>query len=252
MRHATITIANPCAERWAAMTLTATGRHCASCQETVVDFTCMTDAEVVAFLRRHPSVSCGRFRESQTSRELLAAAQPISGWRRWLGATVALMGLGALAVPKAQGQNSPPAYWGGPAPVSAAQTSVQSSSATATEQTTSALEQTINSAASEPTVAADELLISGVVRNRWGFRQEGVRVRLSSAPLAVTDKQGRFQLIVPRGIIGESSTLRVRYSNSDKGQYLSTVVAVDSARTRPYHIRLKKQERILMGAPRFR
>lgn len=72
MRHTTITIASPCAERWAAMTPTANGRHCASCQETVADFTRMTDAEVVAFLRRYPSVSCGRFRAGQMNRVLLS------------------------------------------------------------------------------------------------------------------------------------------------------------------------------------
>lgn len=45
-----VSIPNPCAERWAAMTPTAAGRHCAKCQTEVVDFTRMSEAEVLAYL----------------------------------------------------------------------------------------------------------------------------------------------------------------------------------------------------------
>ncbi|NVO84912.1 hypothetical protein [Hymenobacter terrestris] len=44
----TISVPQPCSENWAAMTPAAQGRHCAACAKTVVDFSCMTDAQVVA------------------------------------------------------------------------------------------------------------------------------------------------------------------------------------------------------------
>lgn len=60
MRAATITIPQPCAESWAAMTPTAAGRHCAACQKTVVDFTRISEADIVAYLAARPKQSvCG-------------------------------------------------------------------------------------------------------------------------------------------------------------------------------------------------
>lgn len=45
-----ISIPNPCSESCAAMTPTAAGRHCAACQTEVVDFTRLSEAEVLAFM----------------------------------------------------------------------------------------------------------------------------------------------------------------------------------------------------------
>ena len=47
-RSLTLTIPEPCHESWATMTPAAQGRHCAACAKTVVDFSRMTDAQVVA------------------------------------------------------------------------------------------------------------------------------------------------------------------------------------------------------------
>ena len=49
-RSTAIHIPQPCPESWAAMTPTAQGRHCAVCATEVVDFTRMSEAEVLAFL----------------------------------------------------------------------------------------------------------------------------------------------------------------------------------------------------------
>ncbi|WP_345058675.1 hypothetical protein [Hymenobacter glaciei] len=45
-----ISIPKPCSENWDAMTPTTAGRYCSRCQTEVVDFTRMTDAEVMAFM----------------------------------------------------------------------------------------------------------------------------------------------------------------------------------------------------------
>ena len=50
VRSTTIHQPATCAESWDAMAPTDVGRHCASCQTQVVDFTRMSDGEVVAFL----------------------------------------------------------------------------------------------------------------------------------------------------------------------------------------------------------
>ena len=60
---------SPCHENWDAMTPRDQGRHCVSCQKTVVDFTAMSDAEVLAFFENRPeqTSTCGRLRGDQLS-----------------------------------------------------------------------------------------------------------------------------------------------------------------------------------------
>ncbi|SDY27628.1 CarboxypepD_reg-like domain-containing protein [Hymenobacter psychrophilus] len=83
------------------MTPAIQGRHCAACAKTVVDFSRMTDAQVVAYLSRANDRSCGRFRQEQLSRPLrVTLAAPVS--KRWAAATLAVLGLGAAAPALAQ------------------------------------------------------------------------------------------------------------------------------------------------------
>lgn len=81
----------PCPKSWAAMTPTADGRFCGSCQHEVVDFSRMSEAEVTAWLSR-PSTGnvCGFFRAGQFA-PALPVPQP--RWRRWLVTALALLGL---------------------------------------------------------------------------------------------------------------------------------------------------------------
>lgn len=96
MRQATIRVAQPCQENWAAMTPTAAGRHCAACAAEVIDFTLKTDAEILAHLAKAAGGrTCGRFAAGQLERPLQRAvpATPTARWRAWLAAAVAVWGL---------------------------------------------------------------------------------------------------------------------------------------------------------------
>ena len=68
MYKAFINIPQPCAESWAVMTPAGTGRHCASCKKTVVDFSQKSTAEILAYLTQ-PGYenACGRFRAGQVA-----------------------------------------------------------------------------------------------------------------------------------------------------------------------------------------
>lgn len=88
------------------MTATAQGRHCAACNNVVVDFTQKTDAEILALLTQASS-TCGRFREDQLQRPLLPSPMPTPYWRTWLAATAAVLGLSSVVAPVAQAQQSP-------------------------------------------------------------------------------------------------------------------------------------------------
>ncbi|WP_310391192.1 carboxypeptidase-like regulatory domain-containing protein [Hymenobacter sp.] len=87
-----ISIPNACAQPWAAMTPTAAGRHCGACQTEVVDFTRLSEAEVLAYLtarKGQPVCAYAHFTQ--------LAPAPISRWRRWLLAGLALLGWQPLA-----------------------------------------------------------------------------------------------------------------------------------------------------------
>lgn len=61
-----ISIEKPCHEDWQAMTPETQGRFCGACEKTVVDFTTMSDAEILQYFSK-PDVgkTCGRFRVEQ-------------------------------------------------------------------------------------------------------------------------------------------------------------------------------------------
>lgn len=101
----TIEVAQPCHEQWSQMVPAAeSGRHCAACQTVVVDFTRMTDAEIMAFLSQRPNVACGRFASTQLNRPLRGVAPPAPRWRTWLAATAAVLGLREIAAEQSHSQ----------------------------------------------------------------------------------------------------------------------------------------------------
>ncbi len=94
------------------MTPATQGRHCEACAKTVVDFTNMSDAEVLALLRDPRQSTCGRFRGSQLDRSI-GAPLPVAGVLAQavpyaMRAALAIGGLG-VAVDSAQAQMGAPA-----------------------------------------------------------------------------------------------------------------------------------------------
>lgn len=74
------------------MTLTAIGRHCAVCATEVVDFSRMSEAEIVAFLAQPRSKAvCGFAQKTQLQSPTVSS--PVSRWSRWVLAGLALFGL---------------------------------------------------------------------------------------------------------------------------------------------------------------
>lgn len=59
-----ISIATPCHERWDRMTATDRGAFCQVCSKEVVDFTAMTDAELLAYFEKG-DIGCGKLRIDQ-------------------------------------------------------------------------------------------------------------------------------------------------------------------------------------------
>ena len=105
MTPVAIHLPQPCAESWAAMPAAGPGRHCAACQCTVVDFSHMSEVEVLAYLAQASGKRvCGAFRPDQVQVPAGMLPAPASAWRRWAAAALALLGLRAAAPAVAQAQ----------------------------------------------------------------------------------------------------------------------------------------------------
>jgi len=66
-RTKSINITKPCHELWQQMMPVEGGRHCQSCCKMVIDFSAMTDAQIIGYLGRQSNL-CGRFEDGQLVR----------------------------------------------------------------------------------------------------------------------------------------------------------------------------------------
>jgi hypothetical protein len=71
MKKINLSIPEPCQEDWDRMTQVEKGKFCSSCQKTVLDFTSMSDRELVDFFRKPVGSVCGRFHQMQLDRDLM-------------------------------------------------------------------------------------------------------------------------------------------------------------------------------------
>jgi hypothetical protein len=173
-RTTLVRIPAPCHESWDAMTPAHGGRHCATCQKTVVDFTLKTDAEILAFFSKPASIgACGHFRTSQLARPLQPARLPgpAQRWRGWLATALALWGLRAEATSTPLAAPLPPSAQHPrrkPAPV-------------------------------PPTRQVARRLVSGVVRDQYSLVPVArARVKLKGGhQTVITDANGYFRLWLP-------------------------------------------------------
>ncbi len=65
-----ITIPKPCSENWDAMQELEKARFCAPCQKCVIDFTIVSDNEILKVINTKNANICGRFNEKQINRVL--------------------------------------------------------------------------------------------------------------------------------------------------------------------------------------
>lgn len=68
-----LSVPTPCEENWSQMTRTAAGRHCSSCNKTVVDFSILSDAAIFAVINNSKGAVCGRFSDDQLQRQITGA-----------------------------------------------------------------------------------------------------------------------------------------------------------------------------------
>lgn len=95
-------IDEPCHENWENMTQAEQGRFCAVCSKKVMDFTAMSDRELLQFFKKPADGSvCGRFYDDQLNRPVHAPAVKYSWFRQLL-----VLLAPALFVSKAEAQKT--------------------------------------------------------------------------------------------------------------------------------------------------
>lgn len=72
-----------CHEDWNSMLPDQQGKFCLSCQKQVVDFTTMSDRQLIEFFKTHKGSTCGRLNSEQLDRDILIPQKKIP-WLRYL------------------------------------------------------------------------------------------------------------------------------------------------------------------------
>lgn len=94
-------IPEPCHENWDAMTPQDKGRHCQSCNKVVVDFSVMTDRQVLDYFKNAQGNTCGRFHNDQLQRPLIEPQKQLGKWNYFLASVASFfVGLKLMAQPK--------------------------------------------------------------------------------------------------------------------------------------------------------
>ena len=92
-----ITIPEPCHEGWQNMTPVEKGRFCASCQKTVLDFTYLSDNEIINLVNKNDNL-CGRISTSQLNRNLIETKRTSNYFGYLATSVLAFLGLGTSTI----------------------------------------------------------------------------------------------------------------------------------------------------------
>ena len=208
MATPSFSIPMPCAQPWAAMRPTADGRHCGACRTEVVDFTRLSEAEILTFLaRRGGRPVCVLANAHQV------VAAPATRWRQWLLAGLALLGW----QPVTSCATKPPRQ------LPAAATAATGPAATQPEQQQLVIRGQVLDGATATGVAQVSVFINDT---RFG---------------TVTDDKGRFELVMAPGwapIAGGTVALKFVGSPFEFQEQLLKLDARATPRPAPLVVRL--------------
>ncbi len=72
-----VNLPEPCHQDWNKMNTQEKGRFCGSCQKLVIDFSGMSDTEIISYFKEYKSQNtCGRFKKTQINRTLKKQETP--------------------------------------------------------------------------------------------------------------------------------------------------------------------------------
>jgi hypothetical protein len=211
-----IHIPTPCHQNWDVMTPESKGRFCGSCAKVVVDFSVMTDNEVLNYLKKNTSNTCGHFTTNQLQRPIIETQlQPKRTWRYWLASIASLL----VMLKQSNGQNL-------------------TNTSKLLGDTTIVLSDFKNVIVGKVAVKPSERKIFGRVLDEQDKPLQGASVFIKNARIGVvTDADGRFSLKVDKNKV----TISVSYI----GYTTKEFEVVANSEVKP--IKLAMNEMMLMG-----
>jgi carboxypeptidase-like protein/type IX secretion system substrate protein len=78
-----VQVPRPCHESWNQMTETDKGRFCMSCRKEVIDFSIMTDQQVLSHMANAAGGVCGRFKNEQLNRDITERKEKELAWYKY-------------------------------------------------------------------------------------------------------------------------------------------------------------------------
>ncbi|QMW02959.1 carboxypeptidase-like regulatory domain-containing protein [Spirosoma foliorum] len=221
MKRIQLTVDTPCQQRWQDMAPIETGRFCDSCQKTVVDFSGMTDQQIVSNISQSASSTCGRFRVSQLDRTLQAPTPTAHSSGRFFS----LLTAGLLGYQTVQAD---------------AHSTLARPSTLQTEQRPIA---TTDQPSTEVTTATDSsrVITGRIVDNVTKAGLGGATVIIKGTSRgANTDSTGHFQLRVPTDYLDKQITVVMAMIG-----FITTEVQIPPDRSEPLSIVLYEDQKLL-------
>lgn len=156
-----ISIPEPCHEGWQNMTPVEKGRFCASCQKTVLDFTHLSDNEIINLVSKNDTL-CGRINVSQLNRKLIETKRTSNYFGYFATSVLAFLGLGTESL---VAQEKP-----------------------VTQQTDSKYLNKVND-------SVKIITVTGIVKDSDGNPLPGVAIIIKNAKTGVqTDESGKYSI----------------------------------------------------------
>lgn len=168
-------VPEPCSENWNKMHSLPGGRFCDNCEKTVVDFSQMTDNELVRYFEKNNQQLCGRFRSDQLNKEIEFPRVPNSFQKL---KSIAAIAAGLLA-------------WN-PAPAQTILPQENISIVKKTKDTKGEKDKLKN-----PNATFSKNKLKGIVKDENGETLIGVNILLEKNKGTTTDIDGKFELEIP-------------------------------------------------------
>ena len=163
-----ISIPEPCHEGWQNMTPVEKGRFCASCQKKVLDFTYLSDNEIIKVVTKNDNL-CARIDVSNLNRNLIKTKTKSNYFGYFATTVLAFFGLG---IENVVAQEKP------------------------------VVEQTDFKYLNKASDSVKKIIVSGLVKNVYGQPLPGAIIKIKGTKNSTnTDQNGKYTIEVNQGEI---------------------------------------------------
>ncbi|MBC7864582.1 MAG: carboxypeptidase-like regulatory domain-containing protein [Bacteroidia bacterium] len=216
-------INKPCTESWDEMTLNGIGKHCASCNKVVIDFSRLSESEIADQIKNAVGKICGRFRKEQLQVVYAVNSRRRAPWYNQFFVKMALTGILTLKLADAGAQTT----------------------STPIEKTTKDNSGKKKNKIKETTSDKKKTISGKVIDKDSREAIQYATITIANTKIStVTDAEGKFTIEVPSDFKGKNVTIQISgasYTSATKSFAVSTLPRKE------FLALLSYQEQMLMG-----